>query len=439
MGSAASISFTDRYRLLSQRLSNLRGGGIVAFACLLLIAQQIQLSLDYPRLLLIGGEWLALHVFVILSQRKWQTTTLTLSLQLIADIVILAALLAFSGGVSNPFFALLLLPLLLTAGILPLMAQYTLLVTILSAATLLILMPATSYNTIPQLPNELYRWLFWLDGSLVRETPFNPIDSLAKIGLWLNLVLMASLVSFFLAQLHQRLQTLQQALSNADIHAREQQHLLTLGLNAASTAHELATPLATISLLASEAKDAYRYHEQAEAEQALSHIQNLVKRCKEQVDISLRYGLMEAAENPSITIEQFTQRLLAHFQALRPMAKVELRWEGNIVHSLMSDNPKLTQTLTTLLNNACDASDNHCQLIVSDSEDRLRFCVVNIGQFTDIQLNTFPSPQLSEKDSGHGLGLSLAHAQITQLGGQLSIANLNKQQASVCIRLFKPV
>jgi two-component system sensor histidine kinase RegB len=285
----------------------------------------MQLPLAYPNLLLIGSEWLLLHSFVLLSQRKWRVSVASLTLQLLADIAIVASILAFSGGVHNPFFALLLLPLLLTVGILPLASQYSLLAFILVASTLLILVPAPASSSIPNLPNSVYGLLFTIDGGIVRDTPFNPIDVLAKLGLWLNLLLMASITAFFLSRLHQRLDEQQQALQAAQTSSREAQHLLTLGLAAASTAHELSTPLATISLLASEAQDAYDHHETTEAKIALTQIQTLIQVCKQQISDSLKQHNLNRSHQLRILLwSDYLSQLLAHWQALRPSASVRL-------------------------------------------------------------------------------------------------------------------
>jgi two-component system sensor histidine kinase RegB len=421
----------------SQRLSHIRAGGIALFALLLASAELIHLSLAYENLLLIGGEWLLLHGFVLLSQRKWQVNVSSITLQLIADIVIVASMLAFSGGVHNPFFALLLLPLLLTVGILPLSAQYTLLATILSASTLLILIPSPSSSNIAQIPNTLYALLFALDGGVVRDTPFNPLDVLAKLGLWLNLLLMATITAFFLSRLHQRLDEQQQALQTAEVASREQQHLLTLGLNAASTAHELSTPLATISLLASEAQDAYHHNEITEAETALAHIQTLVQTCKQQISHSLnQHHLDRSHQLRMLPWSDYLSQLLAHWQALRPNVSVTLNI--SMLENMPStiDLPQLTQAITALLSNACDANNQKATLTLTWDTDNTHVCVHNAGKgFSDRQLTTFPQPQMSDKADGHGMGLTLAYAGIQRLGGKIQLSNPAQGGAQACITL----
>lgn len=423
--------------LFSHRLSHIRSGGIALFAILLTSAQLIHLSLAYKNLLLIGAEWLLLHGFVLLSQRKWRVSVSSLTLQLLADIVIVTSMLAFSGGVHNPFFALLLLPLLLTVGILPLGAQYSLLAAVLGASTLLILVPAPASSSIAQLPNPIYALLFTLDGGIVRDTPFNPLDVLAKLGLWLNLLLMASITAFFLSRLHQRLDEQQQALQAAEMSSREQQHLLTLGLSAASTAHELSTPLATISLLASEAKDAFTHHESNEAQEALTHIQRLVQACKQQISKSLNQHHLERSHHLRILPwSDYLTQLLAHWQALHPSASIVLTISPNEIMPDTIDLPQLTQAITTLLSNASDASNQAATMTLSWQKATVALCIYNQGKgFSKTLLATFPQAQLSDKPNGHGIGLMLAHANIKQLGGELTLTNPPQGGAQACISL----
>jgi two-component system sensor histidine kinase RegB len=323
-------------------------------------------------------------------------------------------------------------------GILPRRHQYWLLILVLIASTLLIFVPAPLNAVIPAMPNQLYQWLFLLDGGMVRSTPFNPLDVLAKIGLWLNVGLTAILVTFFLAKLHQRLQQQQQALQQAQLEGQSQQHLLNMSLAAASTAHELSTPLATISLLAAEAADAYRYQEPENAQAALAQIQQLVSNCKTQISASLKQHHLERSEQLSLLAwPDYLENLLTQWKTLRPQVKVVLSIKGNAQRVPQTINlPILSQSITSLFNNACEASPEPLQLHFNWDEQQVRLCLYNQGQgFSEALLAQFPQPQLSDKTDGHGVGLALAHANIQQLGGQLMLSNPPEGGALACISL----
>lgn len=423
---------------LAKRLLLLRAGGIAVISLLLSFSLTLHLPLAYDKLLIICLEWVILHGFIVFSQRRWQITSASVTFQLSADIIVVTSLFAVSGGVHNPFFGLLLLPLLLAVGILPRRHQYWLLTLVLIASTLLIFVPAPLNAVIPAMPNQLYQWLFLLDGGMVRSTPFNPLDVLAKIGLWLNVGLTAILVTLFLAKLHQRLQQQQQALQQAQLEGQSQQHLLNMSLAAASTAHELSTPLATISLLAAEAADAYRYQEPENAQAALAQIQQLVSNCKTQISASLKQHHLERSEQLSLLAwPDYLNSLLTQWKTLRPQVKVVLSIKGNAQRVPQTINlPILSQSITSLFNNACEASPEPLQLHFNWDEQQVRLCLYNQGQgFSEALLAQFPQPQLSDKTDGHGVGLALAHANIQQLGGQLMLSNPPKGGALACISL----
>lgn len=426
--------------LLAQRLSLLRSVGIVFVALLILLAQELTLTLAYPNLVLITFAWLIMHGGILVLQPQKHVTEQALLLQLSSDLLVLASLLAFSGGVHNPFFALLLLPLLLSVGILSRPSQWVLLGLVLILASLLVWFPLSLVQGVPTLPPELYHLLFILEGSQVKDTPFNPRDSLAKLGIWLNISLIALLVAVILAKLHHRLQEQELALERAYRQSQEQAHLLQLGLTAAATAHELATPLATISLLASEAKDAYQFDEPEQAEIALEQIQSLVMTCKTHITKGLSQPKFD--EPPvQLPCADYLKQQITYWQNIRPQASANLVI-ADIHQPNMTDMPQiyasalLGQLLTSLFNNAADASSQACEVGLTWNNQQILISVRDAGAgFPSETLTSFPAPQVSQKAEGHGIGLSLAYYQAQQLGGELRIHNLPVKGAEVILSL----
>ena len=414
--------------LLAQRLTLLRGFGIGLSAALLVLAQHLNLTLPYPNLVLMTFAWLIMHGGVLIFQKHRQPNEQQLLLQLASDLLVVAGLLAFSGGVHNPFFALLLLPLLLGVGILSRQSQWLLLSLVLIFSTLLVWFPLSSAKGMPSLPPDLYHLLFILDGTRVTDTPFNPRDSLAKLGLWLNLSLIAILIALMLSKLHQRLQDQRLALEAAYRQQQEQTHLLQLGLTAAATAHELATPLATISLLASEVKDAYSFDDVDAAEQALDQIQQLVQTCKQHIHRGLGQQPLTQDQH-LLAYPDYLKQQISYWLYIRPQAQARLTTpQDNKEIPKLIPSPQLSQILITLLNNAADASHDHtCDVILKWNAQAVIICIRDIGNGFDHEtLVTFPAPQISQKPDGHGIGLSLAYHQAQQLGGSLALHNLTK-------------
>ncbi len=421
--------------LLAQRLSLLRGIGISLLSVLLLLAAQVQFPLPYPLLLGITLGWLLLQgVFLSLPQ-GWTMTERGVLLALVMDLLILASLLAFSGGIHNPFFALLILPLLLGVGILSPASQRLLLLLLLLAASLILWLPVPLGSAMPQLPSDVYSLLFYLHGALVTDLPFNPRDSLAKLGLWLNLCLLAILITLVLARLHHTLQQQQLALEDAYRYQQQQTHLLQLGFTAAATAHELATPLSTMSLLASEAKDAYHDGDDAGAEQALAQIQDLVQHCK----IHLQQGLKkQQTQKIAMKYDDYLKQQLIYWQNTRPQARAQLHLPAQPSEPIpqVRANLILDQILLILLNNAADASPQPCDLYLTWDTQQIRIEIHSHGlPFSTQTLKRFPAPQISHKTDGRGIGLSLAYHQAVQLGGDLQLDNTRSGSARVSLRL----
>jgi two-component system sensor histidine kinase RegB len=308
----------------------------------------------------------------------------------------------------------------------------------LIASTLLIFVPTPLKSTTPIIPNALYELLFWLDGGIVKQTPFNPLDVLAKVGLWLNLGLTAILVTFFLSRLHQRLQQQQLALQEAQLDRQSQQHLLSMSLAAAATAHELSTPLASISLLAAEASDAFHHQETEVAHSSLHQIQRLVGHCKKQISDSLKQHQLERSEQLALMPwTGYVEQLLLQWKTLGPQVNLVFSKQGNHLREPNVINlPILSQSISCLLNNASDASHEPLAVKLSWTIDEVVLCIHNQGEgFPEALLAAFPQPQMSDKTEGHGVGLALAHANISQLGGQLRLFNPAEGGAQACIIL----
>ena len=147
------------------------------------------------------------------------------------DIVQLSALLSFTGGLLNPFSALIIAPVTIAASFLT--VRYTVMLAALALAGVSLL--ALYHMALPWRPGE--------------ELALAPIY---KIGVWAAL---SFSVIFFAAYAHRiaaESVQMRSALAATQLVLEREQRLSALGGLAAAAAHELGTPLATIQLTAKE-------------------------------------------------------------------------------------------------------------------------------------------------------------------------------------------
>lgn len=147
------------------------------------------------------------------------------------DTAELAALLFLTGGLQNPFSLLFLAPVLLSASALP--PRFTLMLGTLSMlfATILLFI----HYPLPWEPEE-------------------PLDMpwIYMLGVWLSILLSILFIGLYSWQITEEGRQLAEALAATELVLEREHHLSQLDGLAAAAAHELGTPLSTISVIARE-------------------------------------------------------------------------------------------------------------------------------------------------------------------------------------------
>ena len=147
------------------------------------------------------------------------------------NIVELAGLLFFTGGLENPFSFLFLAPVLISATALPIR------LTIALGALAIVCASALVYFHFP-LPWDS-------DDPLV-------LPPIYLFGVWLSIAVAIGVTSLYASQVAEEARQLSDALAATELVLTREQHLTQLDGLAAAAAHELGTPLSTIFLIARE-------------------------------------------------------------------------------------------------------------------------------------------------------------------------------------------
>src|SRR5438477_4773283 len=147
------------------------------------------------------------------------------------NIVELAGLLYFTGGLEHPFSFLFLVPVLISATVLPVRLTMALGMLAVACASILV------FFHLP-LPWDT-------DEPLV-------LPPIYLLGVWLSIVLAIAVTRLYAFQVTEESRKLSDALAATELVLAREQHLTQLDGLAAAAAHELGTPLSTIFLISRE-------------------------------------------------------------------------------------------------------------------------------------------------------------------------------------------
>jgi two-component system sensor histidine kinase RegB len=222
------------------------------------------LVFDVPLPLVQMLEVLAcLIAFNIASHLRWHehrpVTNNELFLALLVDVASLTMQLYLSGGTTNPFAFLYLLQVILSAVLLEAWSTWTIVF-----ITLACLAGLSIFAQPLPLPFDHARG----------------ISSLYVQGMLLCFVLNAALLVVFILAHQNTLKTGAAQLADLRQRAVEEEHIVRMGLLASGAAHELGTPLATLSVILGDWKRMREFRSNPDLIEEISEMETQLKRCK---------------------------------------------------------------------------------------------------------------------------------------------------------------
>lgn len=350
--------------------------------------------------------------------------------QLCVDVVGLSLLLYQAGGSSNPFVSLLLVPLTIAATLLPLAWVGTMGAVTAAAYSALLAwnIPLPSPHAEWSGLNDLVCTVTGIDRSLLgHDNGF----SLHIVGMWVNFLVSAVIITVFVSRLAGQLRRREQELAQAREGVLRREQILALGTLAAGAAHQLGTPLSTMAVVLRELQ--MDHDGDAPLASDLRLLRDQVDRCK-----GILAQLVErAAQADARTVAPLADilaRLLDEWRLLRPdQTVVGTAPEGDL--HILADGT-LDQALLNLLNNAADANaaTGAKEAILLSGGHEGGECVIEIldrgpGISADAATRlgeAFFTTKAGATDhtvGGLGIGLFLSNASIERLGGRVELFN----------------
>ncbi len=350
---------------------------------------------------------------VYATWRAWSIhspSQLELYLHMLVDVAALTWLIAWSGGADNPFSSLFLLPIALAVlALSPAWVWAT-------AAACLLGYGISAFFGAP-LPNM--------------HSSMGDTFALHKIGMAANFLVSAVVILLFL----QRMLTVSRRSEHELYCLRERfarnEGILALATHAASVAHELNTPLVTLTLMV---EDSLRVAPPGERKEDLMTMMVLLEQCRDRVRELAKPAdpKLQGSPTPMVNLDQVIER----WQLVRPA--IELRRSGSI-RGFENVEPAVGHLLQVLLNNAADASEQagtlHIDLELSSDCAGLRGEIRDYGLGFAAAAPMLPKLFETAKPRGMGVGLALSHATVERLGGELSIQASDACGTRVAFRL----
>lgn len=350
-------------------------------------------------------------------RRHLQISSQALFAGLLLDVAALTMQLYFSGGATNPFTALYLLQIALAAVLLP-----------GRGAWLIVVVTCVAFVG-----------LIGINQPLAVRPPASLLR-LHIMGLFVCFVLGAVLLVVFISRMSRNLQERDTYLVELKRRAAEEDHIVRLGLLASGAAHELGTPLASVSVILGDWRRMPEISQHPEMLQELLEMQAAIRRCK-----SILSGILLSAgeargEAPVVTsLHRFLDEIARDWSDGRPSGTLQYHAGSGALGEdvkIVSD-PALKQVVTNLLDNAFEVSPGWIRLNAERRGDMLRIEVLDLGPgFTPEMLENFGKPYSSTKGRrGGGLGLFLVVNVIRKLGGSVSAHNRQPGGATVTVEL----
>ncbi|WP_157889181.1 ATP-binding protein [Herminiimonas arsenitoxidans] len=363
-----------------------------------------------------------LVAFNIASHLRWHerpsVSNKELFLALLVDVAILTAQLYLSGGTSNPFVFLYLLQIILSAVLLEAWTTWTI-VAITSAC--LVALSVLSTPLILPYDHELRFFSLYVQGTLI------------------CFALNAILLAFFVTRINRNLRAGDAQLADLRKRAAEEEHIVRMGLLASGAAHELGTPLATLSVILGDWRRMPEFSKNQELQDEIAEMETQLKRCKSIVSsILLSAGEARGESSVKTTLNTFLNDLAEEWRSSRPIVSFEYKNRIQPDIPVVFDSV-LKQMICNVLDNALEASPLWVRLEASREEDQLILLITDSGPgFVPAMLSQLGKPYQSTKGrAGSGLGLFLVVNVARKLGG--TVAARNRAEGGAVVELTLPL
>lgn len=336
------------------------------------------------------------------------------------DSLQLAGLLHMTGGLTNPFSLLMTVPVVVSATSLPLRLTALLGALVIVAATLLV------FYHLP---------LPWHEGAPL-AMPF-----IYVAGMWMAVFCSIAFTAIYAFRVAEEARLLANALAATELVLQREQHLSALDGLAAAAAHELGTPLATITLVAKEMEKALG--EDPKYGEDVKLLRSQSERCREILKRLTSLSSESEVHLSRLPLTSLVEEVTAPHRdfgisiKLRPGERIGSEPVGR-------RNPGVIYGLGNLVENAVDFARKNVTIRWKWNEAAVSFSIIDDGPgFPPEIIDRIGEPYMStrqgtEAGGGLGLGLFIAKTLLERSGATLDFRNSSEPGEGAIVQISWP-
>ncbi len=388
---------------------------VIQFSLILFVNLALHYQLPWtPLVVVIATEVIFTIVCWFYYRQRVGNDNLAIFIQTIADILFLSLLLYFSGGATNAFVSLLLIPIAIAA------------VTLTHLQLLVVAFGAIA----------CYSLLLW-------QLPMSVMHGNMQghfIGMWINFLFSTLVVALVVGKMARAISQRERALAKYKEELLKQEQVIALGVASAQVTHQLATPVATVQLLADELIEEYPNNS------LLVDMQQQLTRCRDSISTfrKLSFDIKEQTLT-QVSAGELVGQIEDHIALNYPDIEViglddENFSEGHpLAQVFLHADASLLPAVVNLVNNAIRATranlSSKIELNWQLAGDSWQLSIHDFG--TGFTLSKLAELGVKPVDSQQGLGMAvfLSYASLEHLGGKLSLTNHHNGGALVTVTL----
>ena len=356
------------------------------------------------------------NIYLQFKFKKNQLNNFTSTFFLFYDLIQLSFLLYLTGGITNPFSILLIVPAIVSSTFLNLKSTIN-----LSIITIVILVLLTIYN----FPLPHY-------GELHFHVPDTYLYALPSA-----IVITLIFLTYFGVRFGMESKKRTEALNKLELILAKEHELESIGLQAAAAAHSLGTPLSTINVIARELEK--EIGKNSKYSKDIELLLSQTKRCSDILSNLSKDKFKEDNFLSNIKIEELLSEIIRSFNEISEK-KLSLIVEKNILNPQIDRTLEITYGLRNFIGNAVKYSNTKIDVTLesNNSVTEVKVCDDGPGFSEDI-LEVLGEPYIRSRNkiisakSGLGLGTFIGKTLLERMKAKVKFDICQKTKGEMVV------